>query len=107
MAKPQVHGNLVELGERRRRHRHFAKLRSRQEERRERGEPHGRPVKVHNGLAELSGMVEVHSGLAELSKMAEVHGGLAELNGMAKVHGGLAEFNGMVPRQISRYINFN
>ncbi len=55
MAGLQVHGSLVELGGRGRRHRCLAKLRGRLEERRERGQPHGRLAEVHGGLVELNG----------------------------------------------------
>jgi len=54
MAGPQVHGSLMELGGRGRRHRRLAKLRSCLKKRRERRQPHGRVAEVHGGLAELS-----------------------------------------------------
>jgi hypothetical protein len=51
-----VHGRLVELGERGRRH---CRLR-------ERGQPYGRLTEVHGGLVELSGRRRLHRHLAEL-----------------------------------------
>ncbi len=82
-----MHGNLVELGGKGRRHRRLAKLRSHLEEQCESRQPHGRLAKVHGGLAELSEMAKVHGDLAELNEMAEVHSGLTKFSGMARWSG--------------------
>jgi len=60
MAGPQVHGRLVELGGRGRRHHHLAKLCGRLEEWRERGQPHGHMAEVHGGLEKFNGSGWLH-----------------------------------------------
>ncbi|CAK9216751.1 unnamed protein product [Sphagnum troendelagicum] len=87
MAGPQVHGRLVELGGRGRRHRHLAKLRGRLEERRERscltklggrGRSQRRLAKLHNRLIELGGKGHPHRRLAEPSGKGQSHSRLVE-----------------------------
>ncbi|CAN5954453.1 unnamed protein product [Sphagnum jensenii] len=101
MAGPQVHGRLVELVGRGRWHRRLAKLRGCLEERRERGQPHGRLADVHGGLAKLSGKGRLHCRLAELGgrgrphrRLAKLHGRLTELGKRGRLHHRLAEPSG-------------
>ncbi len=98
MAGLQVHGRLVELGGRGRRHRRLAKLRDRREEWHKRGQPHGRLAEMHGGLAELSGRRRLHHHLAKLGgrghphrRLAKLHGRLIELGERRCSHCHLAE----------------
>jgi len=74
-----VHGRLVELDERGRRHRRMPELRSRLEEWGERGQPHGHLAEVHDGLAELGKRRRSHRCLTEPSGRGRPPSRLAEL----------------------------
>ncbi len=96
-----MHGRLVELGGRGRRHRHLAKLRGRLEERHKREQPHARLAKVHGGREELSERRRMHRRLAELGRrgclhyhLAKLHGHLTELGGKRRSHRRLAKPSG-------------